>query len=66
VQPRLDRVTYAEAATALRTHHEVTGSRDPAEVAPHLARLDAFFRGDRLVAVSTARCEVYAAQRSIG
>jgi hypothetical protein len=32
-------------------------------VTPRLARLQAFFRGDRLVAVSTARCEAYAAQR---
>jgi integrase len=63
VQPRLDRVTYAEAAAALRTHYEVTGSRDLAEVAPRLARLDAFFLGDRLVAVTTARGEGYAAKR---
>jgi hypothetical protein len=45
VQPRLDRVTYAEAAQALRTHYEVTGSRDLAEVAPRLAYLDASSRG---------------------
>lgn len=63
MQPRLDRVTYAEAAAALRRHYEVTGSRDLAEVTPRLSRLDAFFRDDRLVSVSTARCEAYAAQR---
>lgn len=49
VQPRLDRVTYTEAATALRTHYEVTGSRDLGEVAPRLAHLDGFFSGYRLV-----------------
>jgi hypothetical protein len=47
VQPRLDRETYADAAAALRTHYDVTGARDLMEVGPRLARLDAFFRGDR-------------------
>jgi integrase len=63
VQPRLDRKTYADAAAALRAHYDVTGARDLTEVAPRLAHLDGFFRGDRLVAVTTARCEAYAAAR---
>jgi integrase len=62
VQPRFDRVTYAEAAQALRTHYEVTGSRDLAEVAPRLAYLDGFFAGP-LVGITTARCETYAQVR---
>jgi hypothetical protein len=44
VQPRLDRVTYAGAAVALRTHYEVTGARDLTEVAPRLVPLNRFFR----------------------
>lgn len=43
VQPRLDWVTCAEAAAALRTHYGVTGSRDLAEAELPLAHLDKFF-----------------------
>ena len=44
-----DRVTYAEAAAAsLRTHYEVTGSRDLGEAELRLTHLDAFFSGYRL------------------
>jgi hypothetical protein len=63
VQPRLDRVTYADAAAALRTHYNVTGSRNLAEAELRLAHLDQFFSGYRLVAVTTASCELYAGKR---
>ena len=63
VQPRLDRVTYAEAAAALRTHYGVTGSRDLAEAELRLAHLDKFFLGYRLAAITTASCEAYAGTR---
>jgi integrase len=63
VLPRLDRVTYADAAAALRTHYNVTGSRNLAEAELRLAHLDQFFSGYRLVAVTTASCEVYAGKR---
>jgi integrase len=63
VQPRLDRVTYADAAAALRTHYDVTGSRDLTEAELRLAHLDRFFAGYRLVGITSASCEQYAAKR---
>jgi len=63
VQPRLDRVTYAEAAAAVRTHYEVTGSRDLAEAELRLTHLDAFFSGYRLAGITAASCEAYAGTR---
>src|SRR5437899_404511 len=39
VMPRLDRVTYDEAAKALRDHYTVTGARDPTEAGYRLAHL---------------------------
>lgn len=63
VQPRLDRVTYPEAAAALRTHYKVTGSRDLVEAELRLVHLDLFFSGYRLAAITTASCELYASKR---
>lgn len=63
VEPRLDRVTYAEAAAALRTHCEMTGSRDLAGAELRLAHLDGVFSGCRLVAITTAAGETYAGKR---
>ena len=56
-------MTYAEATAALRTHYDVTGSRDLAEAELRLAHLDGFFSGDRLAAITTAQCETYAGKR---
>jgi hypothetical protein len=56
-------VTYAEAAAALRTHYDVTGSRDLAEAELRLAHVDGFFSGYRLAAITTAPCETYAGKR---
>jgi hypothetical protein len=63
VQPRLDRVTYAEAAAALRTHYEVTGSQDLAEADGRLSHLDASFVPYRLVEITPQAGEAYVATR---
>ena len=63
VHPRLDRVTYQEAAAALRTHYQVTGARDLAEAELRLSHLDRFFSGYRLMGITTATAEAYAAMR---
>lgn len=43
VLPRLDRVTYDEAAADLRKHYQATRSRDLREVGKRLKHLDLFF-----------------------
>ena len=63
VQPRLDLVTYAEAAEALRTHDTVTGPRDLDEADGRLAHLTAFSGQDRLPAITADRTEAYARRR---
>jgi len=63
VQPRLDLVTYQEAAKALRTHYSVTGARDVEEADGRLAHLTAFFGQDRLPAITAERTEAYAKRR---
>jgi integrase len=63
IRPRLDRVTYAEAAQALRDHYRVTGDRDVAEAEGRLAHLDRVFAGRRLVTIGPSDGERYALGR---
>ena len=63
VQPRLDLVTYAEAAETLRTHYTVTSARNLEEADGRLAHLTIFFGRDRLPAITAERTEAYARRR---
>ena len=45
IHARLDHVTYAEAAQALREHYRVTGARNLTEAEWRLAHLDAYLPG---------------------
>jgi integrase len=61
--PRLDRLTYQEAAADLRTHYATSGERDLAEAAARLKHLDAFFAHWRLAAISGVAITDYVAAR---
>ncbi len=63
VLPRLDRVTYDEARTALVEHYRVTGARDVTEAGYRLAHLDRYFKGWRLASIGTQDSERYALAR---
>jgi integrase len=63
ITPRLDRVTYDEAAQALKDHYRVTGARDLTEAGYRLAHLDRYFRGRRLASIGTKDSEAYALTR---
>jgi integrase len=63
IPPRVDRVTYDEAAADLRRHYATTGVLDAKEVEKRLRHLDRFFRGYRLVAIGPALVTQYVAAR---
>src|SRR5436309_5898857 len=63
IPPRVDRITYDEAAADLRRHYETTGERDARDVEKRMKHLDPFFRGRRLVAVGPAVVTEYVALR---
>ena len=63
ILPRQDRVTYDEAAAALRDHYRVTGARDLTEAEYRLAHLDAFFAHRRLASLGPKDAEQYALKR---
>jgi integrase len=63
IAPRLDRVTYDEAAKALTDHYTVTGARDVTEAGYRLAHLDRYFKGRRLASIDTRDSEAYALHR---
>jgi len=63
ILPRLDRVTYREAAAALRDHYSVTGARNLTEAEYRLAHLDRFFAHRRLATIGPADAEQYALVR---
>jgi hypothetical protein len=63
ILPRVDRVTYDEAATDLRRHYETTESRDVEEADWRLAHLKPFFSGFRLATIGPVEATRYAAKR---
>jgi integrase len=63
IVPRLDRVTYDDAAKALRDHYSVTGARDLTEAGYRLAHLDHYFKSRRLASIGTRDSEAYALTR---
>ena len=63
ILPRVDRVTYDDAAKDLRAHYETTGSRDLEEADWRLAHLTLFFTGYRLMAIGQVEATKYAARR---
>jgi integrase len=63
ITPRLDRVTYDEAAQALKDHYTVTGERDLIEAGCRLAHLARYFAGRRLASIGTRDSEAYAVKR---
>jgi len=63
VLPRLDRVTYAEAAKDLREHYTSSGDRDVQEAGYKLAHLDGYFEHYRLAAIGPAETTRYTIKR---
>ena len=63
VLPNLARVTYDDAAKALKEHYTVTGERDVTEAGYWLAHLDRYFKGRRLASIGTRDSEQYALRR---
>lgn len=63
VLPRADRIRYAEAAQDLRTHYQVTGSRNLEEAEARLKHLDAFLAPYRLARIGPADATAYVEQR---
>ena len=63
VLPNLARVTYDDAAKALKEHYKVTGERDATEAGYRLAHLDRYFKGRRLASISGRDSEQYALRR---
>lgn len=63
ILPRVERVTYEDAAKDLRAYYETTGSRDLEEADWRLAHLKPFFTGMRLMAIGQVEATKYAAQR---
>jgi len=63
VLPQLHRVTYDDAAKALREHYKVTGTRNLEEAEYRLAHLDRYFRARRLASIGTKDSEQYALKR---
>src|SRR5262249_11763940 len=61
--PRVDRVTYDEAAADLVRHYATTQTRTLADVRRRLVPLTAFFRGVRLVAIGPRLVTEYVAHR---
>ena len=61
--PRLDRITYDDAAKDLRQHYATTGSRNLVEAEKRLKHLDRFFTGRRLAAINGAVATAYVVQR---
>jgi integrase len=63
VLPNLARVTYDDAAKALKEHYKVTGARDLTEAGCRLAHLDRYFKGRRLASIGTRDSETYGLHR---
>ena len=63
VFPNLARVTYDDAAQALKEHYTVTGDRDVTEASYRLAHLDRYFKGCRLATIGMRDSEAYALHR---
>ncbi len=61
--PRLDRILYDELAEDLRRHYRTSGDRDAKEAARRLRPLDAFFRGRRAAAITSADITKYVEHR---
>jgi len=60
VLPNLSRVTYDDAAKALKEHYTVTGARDLTEAGYRLAHLDRYFKGRRLASIGMRDSEAFA------
>ncbi len=63
ILPRADRIPYAKAAQDLRTHYQVTGTRNPGEAEARFKHLDAFFGPYRLARIGPADAMAYVAHR---
>jgi len=63
VFPNLARVTYDDAAQALKEHYTVTGDRDVTEASYRLAHLGRYFKGRRLASIGMRDSEAYALHR---
>ena len=63
ILPRLDRVTYAEAAKDLREHYTSSGDRDVVEAGYKLTHLDEFFAHYRLAVIGPAETTRYIVKR---
>src|SRR5262249_28792408 len=63
VLPRVDRITYNDAAKDLREFYRTTGTRNMNEAERRLKRLDPFFAGYRLAAIDGSQATRYIASR---
>ncbi len=63
ILPRADRIRYEEAAQDLRTHYQVTGTRNLEEAEARLTHLDVFFGPYRLARIGPADAMAYVEKR---